>query len=150
KHGWAVLASMEIIFMAGFFVAYYFEAKGNPNFNQYGVTQEAVQMRGVEQSGGNMEGKEGRFGIMNSTLLATVTTDASCGAINSWHDSYTPLAGMIPLLNIMLGEIIFGGVGSGLYGMLVMVVLTVFIAGLMVGRTPEYLGKKIEAKDVKL
>src|SRR5262249_44840404 len=150
KHGWAVLASMVIIFLAGFFVAYYFEAKGNPNFNQYGVTQEAVQTRGVEQSGGNMEGKEVRFGIMNSTLFATVTTDASCGAINSWHDSYTPLAGMIPLLNIMLGEIIFGGVGSGLYGMLVMVVLTVFIAGLMVGRTPEYLGKKIEAKDVKM
>src|SRR5262249_23763941 len=150
KHGWAVLASMVIIFLAGFFVAYYFEAKGNPNFNQYGVTQEAVQTRGVEQSGGNMEGKEVRFGIMNSTLFATVTTDASCGAINSWHDSYTPLAGMIPLLNIMLGEIIFGGVGSGLYGMLVMVGLTVFIAGLMVGRTPEYLGKEIVAKAVKL
>jgi len=97
-----------------------------------------------------MEGKEVRFGIMNSALFATVTTDASCGAINSWHDSYTPLGGMIPLLNIMLGEIIFGGVGAGMYGMLVMVVLTVFIAGLMVGRTPEYLDKKIEAKDVKM
>src|SRR5262249_43257781 len=139
RHGWAVLASMVIIFLSGFFVAYYFEAKGNPNFDRYGITQAPMQARGLEQSGGNMEGKEVRFGIMNSTLFATVTTDASCGAINSWHDSYTPLAGMVPLLNIMLGEIIFGGVGSGLYGMLVMVVLTVFIAGLMVGRTPEYL-----------
>jgi len=150
RHGWAVLATMMIIFLAGFFIAYYFEAKGNPNFDKYGVTQAAVETSGQQQAGGNMEGKEVRYGIMNSALWATVTTDASCGAINSWHDSFTPLAGMIPLLNIMLGEIIFGGVGSGLYGMLVMVVLTVFIAGLMVGRTPEYLGKKIEAKDVKL
>ena len=105
---------------------------------------------GGEQSGGNMEGKEVRFGIANSALFATMTTDASCGAVNSMHDSYTPLGGMVPLLNIMLGEVIFGGVGAGMYGMLVMVVLTVFIAGLMVGRTPEYLGKKIESKDVKL
>src|SRR5262249_44130524 len=146
KHGWAVFAAMAILFLVGFFVIYYFEAQGNPNFNQYGVTQAATTL----QSGGNMEGKEVRFGIMNSALFATVTTDASCGAINSWHDSFTPIGGMIPLLNIMLGEIIFGGVGSGLYGMLVMVVLTVFIAGLMVGRTPEYLGKKIEAREVKL
>jgi K+-transporting ATPase ATPase A chain len=107
-------------------------------------------MDGRQQAGGNMEGKEVRFGIANSALFATVTTDASCGAVNSMHDSFTPLGGMIPLLNIMLGEIIFGGVGAGLYGMLVMIVLTVFIAGLMVGRTPEYLGKKIEAKDVKM
>jgi potassium-transporting ATPase potassium-binding subunit len=150
RHGWAVFAAMVIVFLAGFFVAYYFEARGNPNFDKYGVAQAAVQTSGAEQAGGNMEGKEVRFGIANSALFATITTDASCGAINSWHDSFTPLGGMIPLLNIMLGEIIFGGVGSGLYGMLVMVVLTVFIAGLMVGRTPEYLGKKIEAKDVKL
>ena len=150
RHGWAVFAVMAIVFLGGYVVAYYFEARGNPNFDKYGVTQAAVQTSGVEQAGGNMEGKEVRFGIANSALFATITTDASCGAINSWHDSYTPLAGMIPLLNIMLGEIIFGGVGSGMYGMLVMIVLTVFIAGLMVGRTPEYLGKKIEAKDVKL
>jgi K+-transporting ATPase ATPase A chain len=146
KHGWAVFSAMAILFLVGFFTVYYFEAKGNPNFDQYGVTQTAS----LSQSGGNMEGKEVRFGIANSALFATATTDASCGAVNSWHDSYTPLGGLIPLLNIMLGEVIFGGVGAGLYGMLVMVVLTVFIAGLMVGRTPEYLGKKIESKDVKM
>lgn len=150
RHGWAVFAAMTILFVAGFLVSYYFEARGNPNFNQYGVTQAAVESRGAEQAGGNMEGKEVRFGVVNSALFATITTDASCGAVNSWHDSYTPLGGMIPLLNIMLGEIIFGGVGAGMYGMLVMIVLTVFIAGLMVGRTPEYLGKKIESKDVKM
>jgi K+-transporting ATPase ATPase A chain len=150
KHGWAVFAAMSILFLAGFFVAYYFEARGNPNFDKYGVTQVAVEADGGQQAGGNMEGKEVRFGIMNSALFATITTDASCGAVNSMHDSYTPLGGMVPLLNILLGEVIFGGVGAGMYGMLVMVVLTVFIAGLMVGRTPEYLGKKIEAKDVKL
>jgi len=150
KHGWAVFAAMSVLFLGGFLVAYYFEAQGNPMFNRLGITQEANADPGKQQSGGNMEGKEVRFGIMNSALFATVTTDASCGAINSWHDSYTALGGMIPLLNIMLGEIIFGGVGAGMYGMLVMVVLTVFIAGLMVGRTPEYLGKKIEAKDVKM
>ena len=150
KHGWAVFSAMVILFVSGFLVTYYFEAKGNPNFNQYNIAQTASNQPGAEQAGGNMEGKEVRFGITNSALFATMTTDASCGAINSWHDSYTPLGGMIPLLNIMLGEIIFGGVGSGLYGMLVMVVLTVFIAGLMVGRTPEYLGKKIESKDVKM
>jgi potassium-transporting ATPase potassium-binding subunit len=150
KHGWAVFAAMAVLFLGGFFVAYYFEARGNPIFDQHGIAQTASEAPGKEQSGGNMEGKEVRFGILNSALFATVTTDASCGAINSWHDSFTPLGGMIPLLNIMLGEIIFGGVGAGMYGMLVMVVLTVFIAGLMVGRTPEYLGKKIEAKDVKM
>ncbi|MEW6211731.1 MAG: potassium-transporting ATPase subunit KdpA [Acidobacteriota bacterium] len=150
RHGWAVWAAMSILFLAGFFVTYYSEARGNPNFDQHGITQAAVETGGSEQSGGNMEGKEVRFGIMNSALFATVTTDASCGAVNSMHDSYTPLGGSVPLLNIMLGEIIFGGVGAGMYGMLVMVVLTVFIAGLMVRRTPEYLGKKIESKDVKL
>jgi potassium-transporting ATPase potassium-binding subunit len=150
KHGWAVLSAMLIVFLGGFFVAWWAEAAGNPNFARHGVSQIAVETPGAEQPGGNMEGKEVRFGIVNSALFAAVTTDASCGAINGWHDSFTPLGGMIPLLNIMLGEIIFGGVGSGLYGMLVMVILTVFIAGLMVGRTPEYLGKKIEAKDVKM
>jgi potassium-transporting ATPase potassium-binding subunit len=150
RHGWAVFAAMAILFLIGFVVVYTFEAQGNPNFNQYGVTQATIATSGSEQAGGNMEGKEVRFGIANSAIFATITTDASCGAINSWHDSFTPLGGMIPLLNIMLGEVIFGGVGAGMYGMLVMVVLTVFIAGLMVGRTPEYLGKKIEAKDVKM
>ncbi len=150
KHGWGVFAAMAFLFLAGFLVTYYFESQGNPIFNQYGIDQTPNESPGKEQSGGNMEGKEVRFGIMNSALFATATTDASCGAVNSMHDSFTPLGGMIPLLNIMLGEIIFGGVGAGLYGMLVMVVLTVFIAGLMVGRTPEYFGKKIEAKDVKL
>ena len=144
------LPPWQFFFWRGFFVAYHFEAQGNPNFNQHGIAQTASEVPGKEQAGGNMEGKEVRFGIVNSALFATVTTDASCGAINSWHDSFTPLGGMVPLLNIMLGEIIFGGVGAGMYGMLVMVVLTVFIAGLMVGRTPEYLGKKIEAKDVKM
>jgi K+-transporting ATPase ATPase A chain len=150
KHGWAVFATMVILFLAGFFATYSFEARGNPIFGKQGVTQEVIELGGSEQAGGNMEGKEVRFGIMNSALWASITTDASCGAVNSMHDSFTPLGGMIPLVNIMLGEIIFGGVGAGLYGMLVMVVLTVFIAGLMVGRTPEYLGKKIEAKDVKM
>jgi K+-transporting ATPase ATPase A chain len=150
RHGWAVFAAMSILFLAGFFAAYYFEARGNPNLDTYGVKQTVGETRSAEQAGGNMEGKEVRFGIANSALFATITTDASCGAINSQHDSFTPIGGMVPLLNIMLGEIIFGGVGSGLYGMLVMVVLTVFIAGLMVGRTPEYLGKKIESKDVKM
>jgi potassium-transporting ATPase potassium-binding subunit len=150
KHGWAVLGAMMILFLAGFFTVYHFEAQGNPNFNRHGVAQAATEAEGMQQSGGNMEGKEVRFGIMNSALFATVTTDASCGAVNSWHDSYTPIAGMVPLVNIMLGEVIVGGVGAGLYGILVMVVLTVFIAGLMVGRTPEYLGKKIEAREVKM
>ena len=150
RHGWAVFAAMVILFLAGFLTVYHFESRGNPMLNQFGINQAPVATKGFQQAGGNMEGKEVRFGIMNSALFATVTTDASCGAINSWHDSFTPLGGMVPLLNIMLGEIIFGGVGAGMYGMLVMIVLTVFIAGLMVGRTPEYLGKKIESKDVKM
>ena len=150
RHGWAVFSAMAILFLAGFLTTYYFEARGNPVFKQHGVMETASEVQGSRQAGGNMEGKEVRFGIMNSALFATITTDASCGAVDSMHDSFTPLGGMIPLLNIMLGEIIFGGVGAGMYGMLVMIVLTVFIAGLMVGRTPEYLGKKIEAKDVKM
>ncbi|MGA9041062.1 MAG: potassium-transporting ATPase subunit KdpA [Terriglobales bacterium] len=144
RHGWAVWAAMAVLFMAGVTTAYWAEAKGNPLL--HGVDQRAT----LTQSGGNMEGKEVRFGIADSTLFATVTTDASCGAINSWHDSYTPLGGMVPLVNIMLSETVFGGVGAGLYGILIYVVLAVFIAGLMVGRTPEYLGKKIEAYDVKM
>src|SRR5215470_13854216 len=143
-HGWAVWAAMAILFFVGVSVAYWAEARGNPLLA--GVDQHASAM----QSGGNMEGKEVRFGIANTALWATVTTDASCGAINGWHDSFTPLGGMIPLVNIMLSEVIFGGVGAGMYGMLIYIVLAVFIAGLMVGRTPEYLGKKIEAYDVKM
>ena len=143
-HGWAVFAAMAILFLAGVTVAYWAEARGNPLLA--GVDQHVSSL----QSGGNMEGKEVRFGIANSALFATVTTDASCGAINGWHDSYTPLGGMVPLVNIMLSEVIFGGVGAGMYGMLIYIVLAVFIAGLMVGRTPEYLGKKIEAYDVKM
>jgi K+-transporting ATPase ATPase A chain len=144
RHGWAVWAAMTILFLAGVTVAYWAEARGNPLVK--GVDQHVSAL----QSGGNMEGKEVRFGIANSALFATVTTDASCGAINGWHDSYTPLGGMVPLVNIMLSEVIFGGVGAGMYGMLIYIVLAVFIAGLMVGRTPEYLGKKIEAYDVKM
>ena len=144
KHGWAVWAAMAILFLAGVTTAYWAEAQGNPLLK--GVDQRAS----LTQSGGNMEGKEVRFGIANSTLFATITTDASCGAVNSFHDSYTPLGGMVPLANIMLSETVFGGVGAGLYGILIYVVLSVFIAGLMVGRTPEYLGKKIEAYDVKM
>ncbi len=143
-HGWAVWAAMAILFLCGVTVAYWAEARGNPLLS--GVNQQAT----LQQAGGNMEGKEVRFGIANSALFATVTTDASCGAINGWHDSFTPLGGMVPLVNIMLSEVIFGGVGAGMYGILIYVVLAVFIAGLMVGRTPEYLGKKIEAHDVKM
>jgi len=144
RHGWAVWGAMAALFLVGVSCAYWAEAAGNPQL--VGVNQAA----GAAQSGGNMEGKEVRFGIANSALFATITTDASCGAINSQHDSFTPLGGMIPLVNIMLGEVIFGGVGAGLYGVLVFVILAVFIAGLMVGRTPEYLGKKIESFDVKM
>jgi len=144
-HGWAVWSAMAILFVAGVSVAYWAEAQGNP---QYPST--VAQHVNASQPGGNMEGKETRFGIANSALFATVTTDASCGAINSWHDSFTPLGGLVPMVNIMLSEVIFGGVGSGMYGILVYIVLAVFIAGLMVGRTPEYLGKKIEAYDVKM
>ena len=143
-HGWAVWAAMAILFLGGVSTAYWAEARGNPLLR--GVDQHASAL----QSGGNMEGKEVRFGIANSALFATVTTDASCGAINGQHDSFTPLGGLVPLVNIMLSETVFGGVGAGLYGILIYVVLAVFIAGLMVGRTPEYLGKKIEAYDVKM
>jgi K+-transporting ATPase ATPase A chain len=143
-HGWAVWSAMAILFLAGVTAVYWAESRGNPLLA--GTDQHVSTL----QSGGNMEGKETRFGIANTALWATVTTDASCGAINGWHDSFTPLGGMIPLVNIMLSEVIFGGVGAGLYGMLIYVVLAVFIAGLMVGRTPEYLGKKIEAYDVKM
>jgi K+-transporting ATPase ATPase A chain len=144
KHGWAVFGAMAVLFFAGVAVAYWAEAKGNPLVAGVDQTSSAVQ------SGGNMEGKEVRFGLANSTLWATVTTDASCGAVNSMHDSYTPLGGMVPLSNMMLSEVVFGGVGAGMYGILIYVVLAVFIAGLMVGRTPEYLGKKIESYDVKM
>jgi len=144
RHGWAVWSAMAALFLVGVLVAYAYEARGNPQLT--GIDAKASEL----QPGGNMEGKEVRFGVANSALFTTVTTDASCGAVNNAHDSLTPIGGMVPLLNIMLGEIVFGGVGSGLYGMLVFVVLAVFIAGLMVGRTPEYLGKKIEAFDVKM
>jgi potassium-transporting ATPase potassium-binding subunit len=143
-HGWAVWAAMAILFAVGVTTAYWAEARGNPLL--HGINQQVTAL----QPGGNMEGKEVRFGITNTALWATVTTDASCGAINGWHDSFTPLGGMVPLVNIMLSEVIFGGVGAGMYGMLIYIVLAVFIAGLMVGRTPEYLGKKIEAYDVKM
>jgi potassium-transporting ATPase potassium-binding subunit len=138
KHGWAVWSAMAALFLAGVLVTYASEARGNP------------LLTGTDQTTGNMEGKEVRFGIANSALFATVTTDASCGAVNAMHDSFTPLGGMIPLVNIMLSEVVFGGVGAGLYGILIFIVLSVFIAGLMVGRTPEYLGKKIESYDVKM
>jgi len=144
-HGWAVWSAMAILFLCGVFVAYWAESKGNPLY-----PSTVAQHVSNSQPGGNMEGKETRFGIASSALFATVTTDASCGAINGWHDSYTPLGGMVPLINIMLSEVIFGGVGAGMYGILIYIVLAVFIAGLMVGRTPEYLGKKIEAYDVKM
>src|SRR4030081_1636735 len=146
RQGWAVFAVMSILFLGGVVVAYWAEAAGNPAFAPLGVDSVASAL----QAGGNMEGKEVRFGIANSALFATITTDASCGAVNSMHDSFTPLGGLVPLFNIQLGEIIVGGVGAGLYGMLLFAILAVFIAGLMVGRTPEYLGKKIEAKEVKM
>ena len=144
RHGWAVWAAMASLFFAGVTTAYWAEARGNPLLA--GTDQRASALH----SGGNMEGKEVRFGIANSALFTTVTTDASCGAVNGMHDSFTPLGGMVPLVNIMLGEVVFGGVGAGLYGIIVFVILAVFIAGLMVGRTPEYLGKKIESYDVKM
>ncbi len=140
RQGWAIFAAMAVLFFAGVGVAYKYEAGGNP----------ALADLAIHPGLGNMEGKEVRFGVANSALWATVTTDTSCGAVNAMHDSFTPLGGLVPLVNMQLGEVIFGGVGAGLYAMLVMVVLTVFIAGLMVGRTPEYLGKKIEAKEMKL
>jgi K+-transporting ATPase ATPase A chain len=143
-HGWAVLAAMFVLFSAGFTAVYWAESHAHP------LIHGAQQARTATAPGGNMEGKEVRNGITESSLFATITTDASCGAVNSAHDSYTPIGGMVLLTNIMLGEVVFGGVGSGLYGILIMVVLAVFIAGLMVGRTPEYLGKKIESYDVKM
>jgi potassium-transporting ATPase potassium-binding subunit len=146
RQGWAIFAAMSILFLAGVFVAYPSEQSGNPNLSALGIENHAT----ASQPGGNMEGKEVRFGIANSALFATVTTDASCGAVNSMHDSFTPLGGLVPLVNIELGEVVFGGVGAGIYGMLMFAILTVFIAGLMVGRTPEYLGKKIEQKEVKM
>jgi len=139
-HGWSVWAAMALLFLCGFFVCWHYEAVGNPILTQLGV----------DPADGNMEGKEVRFGITNSALFATITTDASCGAVNSMHDSFTPLGGLVPLFNIELGEVVFGGVGAGLYGMLVFVIVAVFIAGLMVGRTPEYLGKKIQSFEVKM
>lgn len=145
RHGWAVWTAMAILFLCGVTVAYWAEARGNPLLPAI-----VAQQHTAGQPGGNMEGKEARFGIADTALFATVTTDASCGAINGWHDSFTPLGGLVPLVNMMLSEVIFGGVGAGMYGMLIYIVLTVFIAGLMVGRTPEYLGKKIEAYDVKM
>ena len=144
KHGWAVLAAMFLLWFAGTFTTYWAESHGNP------LLHHVDSHASLTQSGGNMEGKEVRFGIANTALFATVTTDASCGAVNGMHDSFTPLGGMVPMVNILLGEVVFGGVGAGLYGMLVFVVMAVFIAGLMVGRTPEYLGKKIEAYDVQM
>jgi K+-transporting ATPase ATPase A chain len=144
RHGWAVFGAMAVLWFAGVFTCYWAESQPSPLL--HGVDQHAS----LSQAGGNMEGKEVRFGIANSALFATVTTDASCGAVNAMHDSFTPLGGMVPMANILLGEVIFGGVGAGLYGVLIFVIISVFIAGLMVGRTPEYLGKKIEAYDVQL
>jgi K+-transporting ATPase ATPase A chain len=146
RQGWAIFGVMGLLFLAGVFVVYPAEAGGNPAFAALGIDQSV----GALQPGGNMEGKEVRFGIANSALFTTVTTDASCGAVNNMHDSLMPLGGLIPMLNIQLGEIIFGGVGSGLYGMLLFAIVAVFIAGLMVGRTPEYVGKKLESREVKM
>jgi K+-transporting ATPase ATPase A chain len=146
RHGWAVWGAMASLFVVGVMVAYLAESRGNPMLTAAG----ADQVASATSSGGNMEGKEVRFGIANTALFATVTTDASCGAINGWHDSFTPLGGFVPLANIQLSEVVFGGVGAGMYGILVYIILSVFIAGLMVGRTPEYLGKKIQAFEVQM
>jgi K+-transporting ATPase ATPase A chain len=146
RQGWAVFAAMSVLWFAGVLVAYNFEQRGTPMLQKAGIEMTATD----SQPGGNMEGKETRFGIADTALFATVTTDASCGAVNAMHDSFTPLGGLVPLFNIELGEVVFGGVGAGLYGMLMFAILAVFIAGLMVGRTPEYLGKKIEQKEVKM
>jgi K+-transporting ATPase ATPase A chain len=146
RQGWAIFTVMGFLFLVGTTILYWQESHANPAFAQLAIDAAP----GLSQPGGNMEGKEVRFGIANSALFATVTTDASCGAVNTMHDSLLPLGGIVPMVNIMLGEIIFGGVGSGLYGMLLFAVVAVFVAGLMVGRTPEYLGKKIEAKEVKM
>ena len=146
RQGWAIFAAMGVLFLMGVATVYWAEAPGNPAFAALNVDQAPSAL----QAGGNMEGKEVRFGIANSALFTTITTDASCGAVNNMHDSLMPLGGLVPLLNIQLGEIIFGGVGSGLYGMLAFAIVAMFVAGLMVGRTPEYLGKKLEAKEVKM
>jgi K+-transporting ATPase ATPase A chain len=146
RQGWAILVSMTLLFVGFLAVAEYAEQQGNPAFTALGINQSAT----ASQAGGNMEGKETRFGIVNSALFATITTAASCGAVNAMHDSFTPLGGMVTMAQIQLGEVVFGGVGSGLYGMLVYAVIAVFLAGLMIGRTPEYLGKKIEAFDIKM
>jgi potassium-transporting ATPase potassium-binding subunit len=146
RQGWAVLAAMTAIFVVMVVVVMMAEQKGNPQFSALGIDQAASAL----QAGGNMEGKETRFGISASALFAAITTAASCGAVNAMHDSFTPIGGMIPLLNIQLGEVVFGGVGSGLYGMLIFAIMAVFIAGLMIGRTPEYLGKKIESFEMKM
>src|SRR5512139_3902634 len=146
RQGWALLAAMTIVFAAMTVVAVGAEQNGNPAFTPLGVDQTASEL----QAGGNMEGKEVRYGIVNSALWASATTVASNGSVNSMHDSFTPLGGFVPLFNMQMGEVIFGGVGSGLYGMLIFAIIAVFIAGLMVGRTPEYLGKKIEAFEMKM
>ncbi|MGA7263469.1 MAG: potassium-transporting ATPase subunit KdpA [Stellaceae bacterium] len=146
RQGWAIFAAMGLLFLAGATTAYWAESHGNPAFAQYNVDS----MASATQAGGNMEGKEVRFGPALSALWATVTTDTSCGAVNSMHDSYLPIGGMVPMVNMQLGEVIFGGVGSGLYGILAFAIVAMFVAGLMVGRTPEYLGKKLEAKEVKM
>jgi len=146
RQGWALFAAMSVLFLAGVFVCYPAEQAGNPQLTKLGLETQASNM----QPGGNMEGKEVRFGIATSALFAVITTDASCGAVNSMHDSYTPIGGLVPLFNIQLGELVFGGVGAGLKGMLLFAIVGVFIAGLMVGRTPEYIGKKIEQKEVKM
>jgi K+-transporting ATPase ATPase A chain len=146
RQGWALFAAMGLLFLAGVATAYWSESHGNPAVAAFNVDSTASAL----QDGGNMEGKEVRFGPALSTLWATVTTDTSCGAVNSMHDSYLPIGGMVPLINMQLGEVIFGGVGSGLYGMLAFAIVAMFVAGLMVGRTPEYLGKKLEAKEVKM
>jgi K+-transporting ATPase ATPase A chain len=146
RQGWAIFAVMGILFLAGITTCYWSESGGNPAFTPFHVDQAASAL----QAGGNMEGKEIRFGIANSTLFTTVTTDTSCGAVNNMHDSLMPIAGAVPLINMMLGCIAYGGVGSGLYGMLLFVIIAMFVAGLMVGRTPEYLGKKLESKEVKM
>jgi potassium-transporting ATPase potassium-binding subunit len=145
-HGWAVFAAFMCLFLAGVTTAYWAESRGNPLLTAAGADQTVSAM----STGGNMEGKEVRFGIARTTLFSTATTDASCGAITGWHDSFTPLGGMVPLVNMMLSEVVFGGVGAGMYGVLIYVILSVFIAGLMVGRTPEYLGKKVQAYDVQM
>jgi K+-transporting ATPase ATPase A chain len=146
RQGWAIFAAMALMFLVGVFFCYGFEQAGNPILSKIGI--QSVHTGG--QAGGNMEGKETRFGIAATALFATVTTNASCGAVNAMHDSFTPLGGLVPMFNIQTDEVIFGGVGSGLYGMLLYAIVAVFIAGLMVGRTPEYLGKKIQQKEVKM